>query len=63
MTFANEGVWDRLGRLLVAWALGIAAWALWPGAWAMGFLIVATIALVTALAGYCPLYTLLGIST
>ena len=59
----NEGAWDRLIRLFTAWALAIAAWATWPGVWAVALLGLGAIALVTALAGWCPLYALLGIST
>jgi len=63
MTFTNESGLDRIVRLFVAMGFAIAAWAMWPGAWAMAFVIVAAIAMVTALAGWCPSYTLFGIST
>jgi len=63
MTFTNEGVWDRVIRVLVAMALGYAAWLTWPGVAAVAFLTIGTIALLTGLAGWCPLYALVGVST
>jgi hypothetical protein len=63
MTFMNEGVWDRVIRVFVAMALGYAAWLTWPGAAAIAFSIIGAIALVTGLAGWCPVYTLIGVST
>jgi hypothetical protein len=63
MTFTNEGVWDRIVRLIATVVLGFATWLTWPGAWAMAFLIAGTIAFMTGLTGWCPMYTLFGIST
>lgn len=63
MTFVNEGFWDRVIRMFLAFALGYAAWVAWPGVAAMAFLILGAIALATAAAGWCPLYTLFGCST
>jgi hypothetical protein len=63
MTFTNEGVWDRVIRILLAVALGYAAWITWPGTAAIVFLVTGVIALVTGLVGWCPLYALFDIST
>jgi hypothetical protein len=58
----NEGLLDRIlrvlvGVLLIAWALGVypgtqSVWG-WTG----------LIPLITGLVGYCPVYQLLGIGT
>lgn len=63
MTFINEGIWDRVIRILAAIALGYAAWTTWPGTAGIVFLVIGAIALVTGLAGWCPAYALFGIST
>lgn len=63
MTFMNEGVWDRVIRILAAVALGYAAWITWPGTAAIVFLVIGAIALVTGLVGWCPAYALFDIST
>lgn len=63
MTFINEGTWDRVIRLLLAFAFGSAAWITWPGAMAVVFVVIAAIALLTGVMGFCPIYTLFGFST
>lgn len=63
MTFVNQGVWDRMIRILPAVALGYAAWITWPGTAAIMFLVIGAIALVTGLVGWCPAYALFDIST
>ena len=63
MTFVNEGLWDRVIRLLAGVALGYAAWAAWPGTAAVVYLVIAVIALATAVVGWCPAYTIFGLST
>ena len=63
MTFTNEGTWDRVLRLLAGIVLGYAAWVMWPGALAIVSLVIATIALVTGLVGWCAAYSLFGFST
>ena len=62
MTF-NEGVWDRVIRILAGLALAYAAWLMWPGAASAVFAAIGAIALVTGLAGWCPAYALIGLST
>jgi hypothetical protein len=63
MTFVNEGVWDRLIRLVIALALGYAAWMTWPGTAAIVYAVIGAIAFVTGLVGWCPVYALFGFST
>ncbi len=60
----NEGTADRVIRLVVAAAAVVFSW--WAGFGSVGgivLLVVAGIAFVTAIAGYCPTYQLLGFST
>jgi hypothetical protein len=63
MTFVNEGVWDRVIRLVIGLALGYAAWVWWPGTAAMVYLVIGAIAFVTGFVGWCPAYALFGFST
>ncbi|MBI3046696.1 MAG: DUF2892 domain-containing protein [Acidobacteria bacterium] len=63
MTFVNEGLWDRLVRLLIGLVLGYAAWTTWPETGAMWLLAIGAIAFVTGLVGWCPAYALFGFST
>jgi hypothetical protein len=63
MTFVNEGVWDRLVRLIIGLALGYAAWMTWPGTAAIVYGVIGAIAFVTGLVGWCPGYALFGFST
>ena len=63
MTFLNEGVWDRVIRLIIGLALGYAAWSTWPGTAAMLYAVIGAIAFVTGLVGWCPAYTLFGFSS
>jgi hypothetical protein len=63
MTFANEGMWDRLIRLFIGLALGYAAWMTWPATMAILYLVIGGIAFVTGLVGWCPAYALFGFGT
>jgi hypothetical protein len=69
MTFINEGIWDRAIRTLAGLALGYVAWTTWPEAGLLSapltilFLVVGAVAFVTGIVGWCPLYTLLHVST
>ncbi|HOH67062.1 MAG TPA: DUF2892 domain-containing protein [bacterium] len=59
----NEGVADRIIRLLLAIILaGLGSWSL-IGAWQMAAYVIAAILLITAVTGFCGLYKVLGIST
>ena len=59
MTRLNVGNWDRLMRLL----LGIGLMALAAGGVIGAWGYIGVVPLLTALVAYCPLYSLLGIST
>lgn len=72
MTLMNEGLWDRVIRILAGIALGYAAWLTWPateslmsrsGTVSIVFLVIGAIALITGLVGWCPVYALFGVST
>lgn len=63
MTFTNESASDRLIRLVLGIAFGYAAWVTWPGTVGVVFAVIATVALVTGLVGWCAVYTLFGFST
>ena len=71
MTFINEGLWDRLIRIIAGIALEYAAWIIWVPASVMSptgtigivFLVTGAIALVTGLVGWCPVYAFFDFST
>jgi Protein of unknown function (DUF2892) len=63
VTFMNEAEWDRAVRLLVGTLLAIAGWGFasgMPGNVLMG---AGFIAIATGISGWCPAYTVFGIST
>jgi hypothetical protein len=71
MTF-NEGVWDRVLRIVLGIGLEYAAWTTWPGtanlitspgAATLVFLVLGAIALVSGFVGWCPAYAIFGVST
>jgi len=57
--FRNLGRYDRLARVLVGMLLILLAFVGPQSAWGL----VGLVPLITGLFGYCPIYTLLGIST
>ena len=59
----NEGAWDRAIRIVLAIAFGYAAWITWPGTLGVVFAVVAAVGLVTGVVGWCPAYTIFGLST
>lgn len=61
----NVGTTDRLVRLALAAALAILSTTVWGPASVGGIvaLVVAGVAVVTALSGFCPVYQLLHVST
>ena len=72
MTFMNEGVWDRVIRILAGIALGYAGWTVWPGTASLMsrpgvvslvFLVIGAAAFVTGIVGWCPVYALFNTST
>lgn len=61
---ANEGAWDRIIRGFIAILLAVLAFDHVGGSageWVFG--IIAAVALITAVTGFCALYRLLGIRT
>jgi hypothetical protein len=68
----NEGMWDRVTRIVIGLALGYVAWSAWPtgasvlsgaGVVSLASLVIGIIAFVTGVAGWCALYQIFGIST
>lgn len=59
----NEGTVDRVIRVIVGVVLVAAAYFATTGVWSIVLYVVAAILLITGAVGFCPLYTLLGIST
>lgn len=60
----NMGVADRIVRVLVAIAIAaLYVTHIITGTWAVVLMVVAGIFLLTSIAGFCPLYAVLGIST
>ncbi len=63
-TLINMASWDRVLRVLVGLLMlliGSFGWA--PGVWSSALLIFGWVPVVTGLAGWCPIYTLLGTGT
>jgi len=58
---SNVGLVDKAVRIIAG--LALLAWAIWgEGAWhRLGF--IGIVPILTALVGFCPLYTVLGIRT
>jgi hypothetical protein len=72
MAVMNQSARERTLRMVVGVVLAFAAWAIWGGgaglvpasaAVSLVVLLVGLASLVTGLIGWCPLYTILGIST
>jgi len=70
MTFINEGVWDRVIRIVAGITLAYAAWMTWPasimshaGPVSFVLLVIATTVMVTGLVGWCPVYALFDVAT
>lgn len=60
---ANVGTVDRVLRIIVGLALIALALGLVPGMAAVKWGWIGIVPLGTALLGYCPLYSILGVST
>ncbi len=58
------GITDRVARVVIA-AAGVAGAGVvgFSTGWGVVLVVVAAVMLVTGLSGYCPLYSLFGIST
>jgi hypothetical protein len=64
MKFANEGEWDRAVRMLSGVVVLYAAWSgVVSGALAIVLLLVGVVAIATGIVGWCPAYSLMGVST
>ncbi len=63
MRFLNEGQWDRSARMLAGILLVAAGWTLASSALGVALFVIGAIALGTGIVGWCPAYTLFGIST
>jgi hypothetical protein len=62
--FRNEAGWDRLLRVLLGLGmlgLGASGWLSQIGS--VSLLIFGWVPLLTAIAGWCPIYSLLGVNT
>ncbi|HTR20448.1 MAG TPA: DUF2892 domain-containing protein [Gemmatimonadales bacterium] len=63
-TFINEATWDRLLRIALGIALLYLGWSgAVPGTLGTVIKYLGFLPLVTGLAGWCPAYRLLGVST
>jgi DUF2892 family protein len=63
MRFLNEGQSDRAVRMLAGIVLVVAGWMLALNALGVALFAMGAIALGTGIVGWCPAYTLFGIST
>lgn len=63
MFHTNENVLDRSIRLVLGIALVGVTFTVLTGFWQIIAAVVAAIMLLTGAVGFCPLYTLLGITT
>jgi len=63
MKFLNEGRWDRSLRMLAGVVVVAAGWTLAPTALGAALFAIGAIVLGTGILGWCPAYTLFGIST
>lgn len=63
MTFPNEGQSDRAARMLGGIVLLTAGWLMSLNALGVALFVIGAIALGTGIVGWCPGYSLFGIST
>jgi DUF2892 family protein len=63
MRFLNEGQSDRAVRMLAGIVLVVAGWMLALNTLSVAFFAIGVVALGTGIVGWCPAYTLFGIST
>jgi hypothetical protein len=63
MRFLNEGQSERAVRMLAGIALVVAGWMLALNALGVALFAMGAIAFGTGIVGWCPAYTLFGIST
>jgi hypothetical protein len=63
MKVLNEGQWDRSVRMLVGIVLVVAGWMLALNTLGVALFVIGAIAFGTGIVGWCPAYTLFGVST
>jgi DUF2892 family protein len=63
MRFLNEGQWDRSMRMVAGIGLVGAGWMLALNTLGVVLFAIGAVALGTGIVGWCPAYTLFGIST
>lgn len=64
MSFMNVASWDRIVRIALGGLMLGAGWSgLVGGVWGVALEIFGWVPLATGLAGWCPEYAMLGIST
>ena len=62
--FSNVATWERALRIAVGIAMLWLGWSnVVDGIWAIALVIFAWVPLLTGLLGWCPIYSLLGLST
>jgi hypothetical protein len=59
----NEGVLDRLIRVLLSFVVAGLGWLSWPGTGAVVLLAIGAILFATGAVGWCPAYTVFHVST
>jgi Protein of unknown function (DUF2892) len=61
---SNLATWDRALRVVAGLAMLLLGWSdLVDGVWAIALVVFAWVPLLTGLAGWCPFYAILGISS
>ncbi len=63
MTFLNEGQTDRGARMFAGILFVLAGWSLSLNTLGVVRVVIGAIALCTGIVGWCPAYSLFGIST
>lgn len=62
--FANLATWDRALRIVLGLVMLYLGWSdLVDGVWAIALVVFAWVPLLTGAIGWCPTYSILGIST
>lgn len=62
--FSNLAAWDRTLRIVLGLGMLYLGWSdLVDGVWAIALVIFAWVPLLTGILGWCPVYSILGIST
>lgn len=59
----NEASWDRIGRVVLGLALVAIGLLLVDGAWGWALTALGLVPLITGLAGWCPIYAVIGRGT